>query len=378
MTTADCDDALLVRALRVRQGDGVDVYAFFLRGSDILRVADIARIRRDGDYVLHGFQRDEIKNHVSGIVEYLNRGSVIFPNAIIFALAPEVRFTHSRGPAPSGLQDIVHAGTLSIPVRPEGTRVAWIVDGQQRSMALARATNREVVVPVVGFISDDIDTHREQFILVNKAKPLPSRLIDELLPETTSTFPRELSANKLPSELCNLLNQRSGAPFYKLIRRKSDRQAEGRVVIDTAVVKMIRSSINSPTGALVPFKGSASAPADINSMYRLLCVFWSAVKDTFPDAWGLSPVESRLMHSAGIEAMGHLMDRIVTRSMEAENQEQFIRNSLERIAPHCRWCSGVWEGSRKLWNEIQSTPSDIKALSDELARIDFETLRRPA
>jgi hypothetical protein len=112
-------------------------------------------------------------------------------------------------------------------------------------------------------------------------------------------------------------------------------------------------------------------------MYRLLCVFWSAVRDTFPDAWGLSPVESRLMHSAGIEAMGHLMDRIVTRSMEAENPEQFIRNSLERIAPHCRWCSGTWEGSRKLWNEVQSTPSDIKALSDELARIDFETLRRP-
>ena len=377
MTATDSEDPLLVRAIRVRQGDNVDVYAFFLKGSDVRRVADIARVRRDGDYVLHGFQRDEIKSHVNGIVEYLNRGSVIFPNAIIFALAPEVRFTLSRGPAPSGLLDIVHAGTLSIPVRPEGTRVAWIVDGQQRSLALARTSNSDIVVPVIGFISDDINTHREQFILVNKAKPLPSRLIDELLPETTSAFPRELTANRLPSELCNLLNQRSGSPFHKLIRRKSDRQDEGRVVIDTAVVKMIRSSINSPGGALVPFKGSAAASPDVSSMYRLLCVFWGAVKDTFPDAWGLSPTESRLMHSAGIEAMGHLMDRIVTRSIGAENPDQFIRDSLERIAPYCRWCSGVWEGSRKSWNEVQSTPSDIKTLSDELARIDFETLRRP-
>ena len=40
-------DHLVVRALKTQQGDGVDVYAFFLYGSDITRIADISRIARD-------------------------------------------------------------------------------------------------------------------------------------------------------------------------------------------------------------------------------------------------------------------------------------------------------------------------------------------
>jgi hypothetical protein len=45
-------------------------------------------------------------------------------------------------------------------------------------------------------------------------------------------------------------------------------------------------------------------------MYRVLCAFWCAVRDTFSDASGRRPTESRVMHSAGIEAMGFLMDRV--------------------------------------------------------------------
>ena len=40
-------------------------------------------------------------------------------------------------------------------------------------MALAQATSQNIAVPVVAFISDNLDVQREQFILVNKAKPLP-------------------------------------------------------------------------------------------------------------------------------------------------------------------------------------------------------------
>lgn len=45
-------DSIVVRALKTQQGGGIDVYAFFLLGSDITRVADISRISRDdGDTV---------------------------------------------------------------------------------------------------------------------------------------------------------------------------------------------------------------------------------------------------------------------------------------------------------------------------------------
>lgn len=367
---------LVIRAVRTCQGDGVDVYAFFLRGTDVLRVADIVRIRRDADSALVGFQRDEIKSHVNGIVEFLNRGTVLFPNAIILALSPAVHFASSRGPSPLGLVDIAQSGTLTIPVLEEGGRAAWIVDGQQRSLALARTMNKEIVVPIVGFVSSDIEVHREQFILVNKAKPLPSRLIDELLPATTGTFPRDLAVKKVPSEICNLLNQRPASPFHRLIRRKSDRESVGRVIIDTAIVKMIRTSMNSPTGALMPYKGGVAESPDVEAIYRTLCLFWGVVKDTFPEAWGRPPTESRLMHSAGVEAMGHLMDRIMTRAVGADDPESAVRQALARIAPHCSWTEGVWGGLNVAWNEVQSTPRDIKSLTDQLARLDFEMTRR--
>jgi DGQHR domain-containing protein len=176
---------IAVRAVRTKQGAGIDVYAFFLPGGTVLEAAEIARVQRDESSALQGFQRPEIRSHVRQISEFLDHGPVLFPNAIILALSPEIEFRASRGPDPAGLLDIAQAGTLTIPLRPQGQKAAWIVDGQQRSLALARTKNRDVVVPVIGFVSADIDTHRKQFILVNKAKPLPARLINELLSETS-------------------------------------------------------------------------------------------------------------------------------------------------------------------------------------------------
>jgi DGQHR domain-containing protein len=78
-------EQLVVRAVKTTQGADTDVYAFFLYGSDISRIADISRIMRD-DGELKGFQRKEIRNHVNSIVEFLDSGPVLFPNAIILAL----------------------------------------------------------------------------------------------------------------------------------------------------------------------------------------------------------------------------------------------------------------------------------------------------
>ena len=214
-------EKLIVRAVKTTQGDGVDVFSFFLYGSDIVRVADISRIVRD-EGELKGFQRKEIRSHVNSIVEFLDSGPVLFPNAIILALSPEVEFKYSRGSRPEGFVDVADSGTLAIPLRDEGQRVAWIVDGQQRSLALARAKDSRIPVPVIAFVSADLETQREQFILVNKAKPLPTRLINELLPEVSALLPRDLAARKLPSELCNMLNKDPRSPFHKLIRRESD------------------------------------------------------------------------------------------------------------------------------------------------------------
>ena len=360
---------VLVRALHARQGDK-DLYSFFIPGQEITRIADIIRVSRDDTDALRGFQRKEIRNHVRSIVLYLNQMNVLFPNAITLAFSPEVRFAQSRGPTPPGLAAPSQSGILSIPVREEGERVGWIVDGQQRSLALAQSKNSALQVPVVAFISNNLQLNREQFILMNKTRPLPGRLINELLPETGEVLlPKDLAARRIPSELCNYLAREKQSPFHGLIRRSSDSGKTAAVVIDTAIVKMIRNSINSPLGALAPFKAAGDQKADLQTMFHILCNYWSAVKAVFPKAWGLPPTKSRLMHSAGIEAMGILMDKVLARHIGKRGEKQSIKADLTQLAPHCAWTEGSWDVLNIEWNEIQNNPKHIRALSDVLVRL---------
>jgi DGQHR domain-containing protein len=205
--------------------------------------------------------------------------------------------------------------------------------------------------------------------LVNKARPLPTRLINELLPETTGiTLPSELKARRLPSEICNLLNRDPKSPFYELIKRHSDERKEKKAVItDTAVITMIRQSIHNPLGALAPFRiiRDGKEQAEVEKMYQVLIAYWTAVKNVFPEAWGLDPRQSRLMHSTGIMAMGVLMDRICSGSKVGMNPKK-IAQELVRMKDKCHWTAGHWEYSGLPWNHFQNTARDIRGLQDEL------------
>ncbi|NYF30672.1 DGQHR domain-containing protein DpdB [Sphingopyxis sp. JAI108] len=356
-----------VRATRAVQGDGVAVYSFFLRGADIARIADISRLERNNGE-LKGFQRPEIKRHVKEIVDFLDAGPALFPNAIILALAPDVSFQLNGGKPPRDCADLSQGGVLKLPILPEGDRVAWIVDGQQRSLALAQAKSKDIVVPVVGFESRDLRTLREQFILVNKVRGLSARLIDELLPEVGVVLPRDLAARKLPSALCSELAEDPKSPFYGLLRRPSVK-GEGGVITDSALTKAIAGSLKDASGALGQHKGNGTS-GDTNAMYRALVQYWSAVRDAFPDAWGKPPEDSRLMHSAGIRTVGALMDQIMIRADGMSDPGAEVRASLERIAPYCRWIEGEWDELGWAWNEVMSTPQHITRLRDHLMLLD--------
>jgi DGQHR domain-containing protein len=361
-------DAVTVRAIRTMQGNS-EVFAFFLPGERLLEIADISRIAAQDGGGLLGFQRPEIRSHVRNIVEYLNRGPSLFPNAIIVAFAPGARFTAARGTKPTGLERVSDGGTLRIPAR-SGRKAGWIVDGQQRTLALAETRGAGIVVPVIAFVSADISVHREQFILVNKAKPLSRRLIDELLPEVGSLLPRDLSTRRVPSALCRLLNEAPDSPLRGLIRRPSH-ETIGAVVLDSSLVRVIKRSIQDPRGALALYI-SHDGSADLEAMYRVMKEFWSAVRDVFPGAWARSPDESRLMHSAGVEAMGILMDQIMTRNDCIAGGYSVAKRILECLAPECRWTSGRWDRLGREWNDIQCTSKDIRSLSNLLITLERE------
>ncbi|MCL4206654.1 MAG: DGQHR domain-containing protein [Pirellulaceae bacterium] len=359
------------RALRLEQTVDHPLYLFSLTGSELLQLADISRISRDDAGKLIGYQRPEVKKHIQEIVDYLNSEHVLFPNSIILALSSRVRFIRSRGPEVD--DGCAAAGTIEIPFPADGEpKPAWIVDGQQRAVALSKSKRGDLAIAVNAFVADEVDLQRDQFLRVNNAKPLPRGLITELLPEVSTSLPMRMAAKRIPSAICDWLNQSPRSPFVGLIRRASTTDASrGKAVItDTSIVKMVEESLSSPSGCLFPFRNIATAETDFDGICTILVLYWTAVREVFPDAWGQSPDKSRLMHGAGIRAMGRLMDRIIPSvNVRDRRAAQQVAQELQLIRPICRWTEGSWEAIGGLkWNEVQNVPRHINILSNVLVR----------
>jgi DGQHR domain-containing protein len=359
------------RALLIEQNEKHPLYLFTLTGDELLEIADISRISRSDTGKLIGYQRSRVKRHVADIVEYLNQDEVLFPNSIILALSSDVKFKQSRGPNVG--DGLATAGMLEIPLPDDsGTKPAWIVDGQQRALALSMSNRRHFPIPVNAFVADEVAVQRDQFLRVNSSKPLPHGLITELLPEVTTLLPARLSTKRMPSAICDWLNQEQSSPFFRLIRRAST-SAENKskaVVTDTGIVKMIEESLSSPAGCLFPYRNIATGETDVEGIGNLLCTYWKAVSQVFPDAWGKSAVKSRLMHGAGIRSMGRLMDRVMT-SVNFNTKDPVAQavKELKLVSPICRWTKGRWEDIDGLrWNDVQNVPRHINVLSNVLIR----------
>ena len=359
------------RALRVEQCKGHPLYLFCLTGDEILGLADISRVSRDDAGTLIGYQRAEVKRHVQDIVDYLNSDQVLFPNSIILAVSSRVKFIAGRGPRIG--DGLVVSGTLEIPVpRDKERKPAWIVDGQQRALAISKSKRRNLPVPVNAFVADDIEIQRDQFLRVNNTRPLPRGLITELLPEVSTPLPANLEAKKIPSAICELLNSNEHSPFYQLIRRASlsSESKKHAIISDTSIITIIQESISSPSGCLFPYRNLATGETDFDGIWKILVAYWTAVKAPFPEAWGKPPSKSRLMHGAGLRAMGRLMDRVMS-SLDPRSPHVLahVKHELQVIAPACRWTSGRWAELDDLqWNELQNVPRHIRMLSSFLIR----------
>jgi len=363
------------RALRVMQNDQFALYLFTLRASEISDVADVARISRDEAGRLIGYQRPERRQHVKQIADYLDGSDVLFPNGLILAFSEPLRFKASRGPGSS--DGLSTAGVVEIDLPTgDGPRPAWIVDGQQRSLALAQTRNTQLPIPIAGFVAPSIEVQRDQFLRVNTVSPLPVNLVTELLPEVPLAPSPKMSARRLPSALVDMLNQHPGSPFLGLVRRSStprDR-LKGAVVTDNSLVEALKESLESPSGTLFAYRNIATGTADTETMQRILFAYWSAVRASFPDAWGKPATRSRLMGGVGIRSMSRLMDRIVPHvDVSGDAVEEGFRTEVARITGICRWTAGTWEGLGLPWNEVQNTPRHISGLSNLLVRSYVES-----
>lgn len=353
-------------ALEITQGAGRTLYSFGVNGKLLPQFATVSRVRRGEAGEIEGYQRPEVRSHVAEIRDYLESDAPLLPNSIVVAFDERVSF---RAPdIPMANPGGVRVGTLVIPVdedTPDWEKPGWIVDGQQRVAAISQADIEEFHVYVTAFIAQDDSEQREQFILVNTTKPLPSGLIHELLPMTDTKLPSRFERKRLPAHLAEQLNQDPESPFYRTIRSTT---ASGGVINNNSILRMLENSFQD--GVLRRFRASLDGAPNTEAMLRVLGDFWWAVRDAFPEAWDKPATRSRLMHGAGITSMGHLMDTIdrLSGNPEGPGREEFAA-ALAPLVAACHWTDGTWDfgpEDRRKWNEIENTPHDIRVLSDFL------------
>jgi DGQHR domain-containing protein len=358
------------QALRVEQHPRYPLFSFALTGAELLSIAATAHMTRSDGGQLLGYQRPAVKRHIRNITEYLDSGDVLFPNAIVLALDSSSRFRAARGRT----DQYSTMGTLEIPLPKNGDRKpAWVVDGQQRMLALASSRRTDLPILISAFIADDLAVQREQFLRINSVRPLPRGLTTELLPEIESVLPPHLARRRAPAILCDLLNRSAASPLQGLIRRASMSKTELSQTrfSDTTLIKIIQDSLSSPLGCLFRHSNFATDEVDWKGASQVLFVYWAAVRDTFPEAWAHPPTKSRLTHSVGLRAMGRLMDRIMLSiAADGSSSRSDAMRELRKVKHVCHWTSGCWDDLNGMkWNELQNVPAHVRMLSNYLMHV---------
>lgn len=337
-------------AISPKQSQVAKVFAFSASAKDIFRFASIERIGRNNQGKLHGFQRSQVTNHIKEIAAYLAKEDAILPNSVVIAFTSGVT-----------IQNTPIEGINRLEIYSDDTPQGLIVDGQQRLSALSQLPDKDFEVLVSCIICDSEEELRKQFILINNTKALPKSLIYELLP-TVEGLPTRLSSRSMASSLTEQLNFDGRSSIFTKIKMHTN--PEG-IIQDTVVQKMIMNSLGD--GAL---REVISEPDGMNQAFKLISDYYTAVAETFPEAWDRqTPRTSRLVHGAGIISMGYVMEYLYF-SMQARTTEDF-KVGLDMLDGKTAWTSGDWkfgeeERNWRRWNDLQNLNKDWMALSSYL------------
>jgi DGQHR domain-containing protein len=337
-------DLMIFNTVCAQQSDEHVVLSFAATAADVLRFAAIDRIGRDKQGELSGFQRPQVAAHIREIRDYLENPNSVLPNPIVVAFISGVHVEYLEG----GLARLSIDMNSGVP--------GLVVDGQQRLSALAEV-NRDFQIFVSALICRDEAELRRQFVLINNTKPLPKSLIYELLP-TVDDLPPRLGRRSVAADITTRLNYENTS-LKGYIKQHT---APDGMIADTVMQKIIMESLNN--GAM---RELIRGPKGLERCVRLMSNFFEAVKNTFPEAWhGQKPATSRLLHGAGMQAMGDVMEVLAQRA-NAHSVEDF-RDGLACLVGKTAWTEGEWnfDGEVRRWKSLQNVNRDVALLKHYL------------
>lgn len=340
---------LTFSAVMARQSPHNTVLSFAASAHEVMSFSTIERIARDANGHLSGFQRPQIAAHIREIRDYLETLEAVLPNPIVVAFTSGIEVEAGQGGACQVSIDVSHG--------PCGL----IVDGQQRVTALSQVEGKDFQVFVSALVCRDETELRRQFVLINNTRPLPKTLIYELLPTVPGGLPRRMSERSIAADLTARMNRLE--PLEGRIRQHTSPTG---VISDIAIQKFFLNSLSDGAMRLLIPKDNG-----VELCLGLAQEFFKAVAYVFRDAWEeQTPKTSRLVHGAGIVAMGYVMD-LLHRSDDACTWPDFAAG-MNCLVDKVAWTSGEWDfggGDRRHWKAIQNTGGDIATLTAYLTRI---------
>jgi hypothetical protein len=203
---------------------------------------------------------------------------------------------------------------------------------------------------------------QKQFILINNTRPLPKALVYELLTKVDD-LPHRMSSRAQAALVTEALNYRKGGSLKGMIKQQTNPKG---VITDTVLQCVIMNSLSD--GALRLYAGEDRLL--LQQGVALMNEFYEAVKHVFTADWvGHTPKTSRLVHGAGIIALGYVMDYLNSVT-GATTRDDFARG-LRLLVGKTAWSDGEWEFGmeRRRWNGLQNVPADIRQLSLYLVQI---------
>lgn len=343
-------------AISAQQSSEHKVLTFKANASDVLRFASIDRISRDRQGELSGFQRPQVAVHIREIKDYLEKPNSILPNPIVVAFIDHVSVEEQEN------------GTAVLEIDIASGPPGFIVDGQQRLTALSEM-ERDFEVFVSVMICKDEQELCRQFVLINNTKPLPKSLIYELLP-TIDGLPPRLSKRSTAAELTARLNFEDTSLKGYI---KQHTSPDG-IIADTIVQKILMTSLSD--GIL---RDMIALPKGSELCVNIVSEFFEGVKRVFPDAWwGHTPKTSRLLHGAGLQALGDVMELLAFR-MGARSASDFA-SGMACLVGNTAWTEGEWNlnGETRTWNSLQNVNRDVAVLKHHLVSVVKNDIRRQA
>lgn len=375
--------------------DGTSRFQFTCDGR-LLR--SFARIDRLDAFSGEGQQRAEIKKHVQEIAKGITGGTQV-PNSVLLVFVEELTRTEPEEedeelgglfvfvrpksdwvevPSPTGGPSVQRFRfvEIDIPFRRaafDGEKPALLVDGQQRTAALALVSVDEVPafdLSVNAVVADETDAKRV-FQIANSTVKIATDFSLALL-ASMDEAPGYLKSEKIRAGAVRKLALADpDSPFHNLVRYPGAK-------VPGAVV-----AYNSLFHVAGIFEASGLPVDDAQVLSELIKRGFNIVKEVWPDAWGKRPTESKLMHGAGLRALASVLTLKLEvahsngRDLASEDVWSEIRASIERLAAVVPWTEAAaaagprtaTDNWKKEIQNRQNTSQDISGLTTFLKRL---------